>query len=147
MSNDSNDDFSLNSLPDDAPPDLKIMATNIQEMLTPILSIRGAKYHEVLMIFMCISSQVRELEDIACESTKLISSIGEQEWFPTEDRENLLNGAETRHHMTHFYASSISRHMDMAVTFIESLSNFNGFSKDLNALLERINHDWKRKGH
>lgn len=126
-------------LPENAPPELVVLATNISEILQPIHKLRGPSYTNQLLILCTLFQQSAQLEEIGCQATSMV-------------REHLLDyreSASLKHETVHILADAISTSLHRLVEFHESLPEFKGISTDLTTLMNRIKHDWldKQAGH
>lgn len=122
-------------IPPGAPPELVTLATNINEMLQPIIRIRGSLYTKQLITMMTLFQQAAELEKIACSSTQMIA-----QYLP-----HYADVAEAKHETTHLLAEATHSALTRLVEFFESLPEFKGISNDLEIMLKRIKADWHDK--
>jgi hypothetical protein len=118
------------------------LTSNISDILEPIRSIHGQRYHDILMTLFCIGANLTQLDDMLCESTALIRNLA-----ATDNNQSLLEAATVKHNAGHDIAHAGTLGINGLISILESEYNLPDLHKNFSSLLHRIEVDFRNPPH
>lgn len=131
--------------------DIANLQTNVEEMFASIKAIHGEEYSQLTTYLFVLMNQIQTLEQHLCSTSRAYIQMMEH-CIPEDNQRAAVENNLAQVRLSHSIAHTMGDQCVHAASYIvvileEKIPEYKDLQKNLEALMGRVQTDWKDKGH